>query len=58
MLVGLKSEEDAKKLGTRLVSVKHIWEFDGQAETYEKLHELVRTEELRAKWVRLLSYFV
>ncbi|GAA5868123.1 hypothetical protein JCM8547_003351 [Rhodosporidiobolus lusitaniae] len=50
MLVGLKGEEDAKKLATRLISVKHIWEFWGQAETYEQLHELVKGAEMREKW--------
>ncbi|GAA5894968.1 hypothetical protein JCM6882_008255 [Rhodosporidiobolus microsporus] len=50
VLIGLKGEEDARKLGSRLVSVKHIWEFWAQAETYDELHELVKTAEVREKW--------
>ncbi|GAA5821891.1 hypothetical protein JCM11251_004765 [Rhodosporidiobolus azoricus] len=50
VLVGLRSEEDARKLGTRLVSVKHVWEFWAQAETYEELHEKVKSTEVKEKW--------
>lgn len=52
MLIGLPDDEAARKLGSRLVSVKHVWEFWATAETYEELHERVKSAECREKWVR------
>ncbi|GAA6029717.1 hypothetical protein JCM8097_001017 [Rhodosporidiobolus ruineniae] len=50
VLIGLRDEEAARQLGTRLVSVKHIWEFWAQAEAYEELHAKVKSAELREIW--------
>ncbi|CDR49595.1 RHTO0S28e01288g1_1 [Rhodotorula toruloides] len=50
MLIGLPDDEAARKLGSRLVSVKHVWEFWATAETYEELHERVKSAECREKW--------
>ncbi|GAA5990901.1 hypothetical protein JCM11641_002876 [Rhodosporidiobolus odoratus] len=52
VLVGLPSEEDAKLLASRLVSVKHVWEFWAQADNYEQLHAKVKSERVRAFWER------
>lgn len=52
MLIGLPDDEAARKLGSRLVSVKHVWDFWATGETYEQLHEQVKSDECRAKWVR------
>ncbi|GJN89847.1 hypothetical protein Rhopal_002836-T1 [Rhodotorula paludigena] len=50
MLIGLPGEKEARLLGSRLVSAKHVWEYWAHAETYPELHELVRGVECRAKW--------
>ncbi|GEM08499.1 RNA methylase [Rhodotorula toruloides] len=50
MLIGLPNDEAARKLGSRLVSVKHVWEFWATGETYEQLHERVKSAECREKW--------
>ncbi|GAA5875744.1 hypothetical protein JCM1840_003505 [Sporobolomyces johnsonii] len=50
MIVALPGEKEARLMGSRLISVKHIWELWAQAETYDELHEKVREPDCRALW--------
>ncbi|GAA6016352.1 hypothetical protein JCM10207_003834 [Rhodosporidiobolus poonsookiae] len=49
-LISLPNDEQARRLGSRLVAGKHIWEFWARADTYDELHEQVRQVECREKW--------
>ncbi|GAA5992743.1 hypothetical protein JCM10908_006911 [Rhodotorula pacifica] len=50
-LIGLENDQAAKKLGQRLVSIKHVWQYWASADTYEQIHEIVKGDECRAEWV-------
>ncbi|CEQ43013.1 SPOSA6832_04905 [Sporobolomyces salmonicolor] len=50
MIVALPGEREARLMGSRLISVKHIWELWAQAETYDELHEKVKEADCRALW--------
>ncbi|POY73987.1 hypothetical protein BMF94_2798 [Rhodotorula taiwanensis] len=49
-LIGLRNDDDARKLGSRLVSVKHVWEYWASADSYHQVHDVVQSQECRAKW--------
>lgn len=51
IVVDLPSEKEARLLGSRAVSVKHIWEYWAHADTYEQLHAQVVKPEVKALWV-------
>lgn len=53
MLIDLKSEVEAQLIGSRAISIKNIWEYWADADTYEELHTLVQREDCREKWVSL-----
>lgn len=49
IIIDLPSEEEARLLGSRAISVKHIWHYWAHADTYEQLHpKVVACKEL---WV-------
>ncbi|GAA6052254.1 hypothetical protein JCM3770_007402 [Rhodotorula araucariae] len=50
VLIGLPSEDDARKLTGRLISAKHVWEYWCHADTYADLHEQVKSTPVRALW--------
>lgn len=55
-LIGLRNDDDARKLGSRLVSVKHVWEYWASADSYHQVHDVVQSQECRAKWVSPARY--
>jgi tRNA (guanine10-N2)-methyltransferase len=50
MIVEMESEKEARLLGSRAISVKHIWEFWGDARTYDELHTQIKG--IKNVWVR------
>lgn len=56
-LIGLEDDQAAKKLGSRLVSVKHVWQYWASADTYEQIHEIVKGDACRKEWVRTRPLF-
>lgn len=55
VLVGLESEDHARKLTGRMVSAKNCWEYWAHAPTYADLHAKVKSDPVRALWVRPVS---
>lgn len=53
IVVNLPSEKEALLLGSRAISVKHIWEYWAHADTYDQLHSKVVEPEVKALWVSL-----
>ncbi|TKA57830.1 hypothetical protein B0A53_00979 [Rhodotorula sp. CCFEE 5036] len=49
-MIGLEDDQAAKKLGSRLVSVKHVWQYWASADTYEQIHEIVKGDACRKEW--------
>ncbi|TNY17135.1 hypothetical protein DMC30DRAFT_420071 [Rhodotorula diobovata] len=50
VLVGLESEDHARKLTGRMVSAKNCWEYWAHAPTYADLHAKVKSDPVRALW--------
>jgi tRNA (guanine10-N2)-methyltransferase len=53
MIVHMDSEREARLLGSRVIFVKSIWAYWGDAETYDELHDLMRGRS--QLWVRPFS---
>ncbi|KAK4055764.1 hypothetical protein OIV83_000311 [Microbotryomycetes sp. JL201] len=49
IVVELESDEQAKLLGSRAISVKHIWEYWADAASYEEMHAIIKHRE--ALWI-------
>ncbi|KAK4056504.1 hypothetical protein OIO90_002351 [Microbotryomycetes sp. JL221] len=45
ILVQLESDEQARLLGSRAVSIKHVWRYWYDASTYDELHSLVKQND-------------
>ncbi|BGP38977.1 hypothetical protein JCM10449v2_002915 [Rhodotorula kratochvilovae] len=50
VLIGLPSEDDARRLAGRMISAKHVWEYWCHADTYADLHDKVKSPDVRALW--------
>ncbi|GAA6026152.1 hypothetical protein JCM8202_003712 [Rhodotorula sphaerocarpa] len=49
-LIGLENDDAARKLGKRLVSIKHVWQYWASAPSYADIHEIVQNEPCRSEW--------